>query len=337
MNRYIVHFLLSLSFVISATAQDMVGKADAFIRLLNEMQRIKTLYPFDTDERYRFQYIPLEDRKGISVNELTSQQRTALMGLLKSALSEETVKKVNEIMQLELVLIELEGRQSGDHHRDPGKYFITIFGIPGATTTWGWRFEGHHISFHFSADKKLLVSGTPGFLGANPATVQSGPQKGKAVLKEETDKGFALLQALSPEELQKAITDSIAPNEIITAASRKAMVDHPAGIRYNELLPAHRQLLLQLINVYVHRYTTLFANDMLKEIQAAGLDQLRFAWAGNTQPVLGKAYYYRIQGPTIIIEYDNSQNNANHIHSVIRDLKNDFGGDLLLEHYRKNH
>ena len=337
MNRYIVHFLLSLSFVFSATAQDMVGKADSFIRLLNEMQRIKTLYPFDTAERYRFQYIPLEDRKGISVNELTAPQRTALMELLKSALSEETVKKVNDIMQLELVLIELERRKPGDHYRDTGKYFVTIFGIPAATTTWGWRFEGHHISFHFSADKKLLVSGTPGFLGANPAIVQSGPQKGKAVLKEETDKGFALLQALSPEELKKAITDTIAPGEIITAASRKAMIDHPAGIRYKELSPANRQRLLQLINVYVHRYTTLFANDMLKEIQAAGLDKLWFTWAGNTRPVLGKPYYYRIQGPTIIIEYDNSQNNANHIHSVVRDLKNDFGGDLLLEHYRKSH
>ncbi len=114
-------------------------------------------------------------------------------------------------------------------------------------------------------------------------------------------------------------------------------IDHPAGIRFNELSPAHQQGLLQLLNIYVHRYTNLFANRMLKEIQAAGLDNLWFTWAGNTQPVLGKAYYYRIQGPTIIIEYDNSQNNANHIHTVIRDLKNDFGGDLLLEHYRKSH
>ena len=337
MNRYILIFSLCLPLIFCANAQDMVGKADAFLHLLNDAQRTKTLYPFDTDERYRFQYIPLEDRKGIAVNELTAQQRTALMELLKSALSEETVKKVNDIMQLELVLIELERRQPGDHHRDPGKYFITIFGIPAATTTWGWRFEGHHISFHFSANKKLLVSGTPGFLGANPAIVQNGPQKGKAVLKEEIDKGFALLQALSPAELKKAISDSIAPNEIITAASRRATIDHPAGIRYNELLPPHRQLLLQLINVYIHRYTTLFANDMLKEIQAAGLDQLWFSWSGSTQPVLGKPYYYRIHGPTIIIECDNSQNKANHIHSVIRDLKNDFGGDLLLQHYRESH
>lgn len=337
MNRYILHLSLCLAVVFPATAQDMVGKADAFIRMLDNTQRTKTLYPFDTSERYRFHYVPQDDRKGISINELSEPQRTALTDLLKTSLSEETVKKVNDIMQLELVLKELEHRKPEDHYRDPGKYFITIFGIPSAKTTWGWRLEGHHISFHFSADKKLLVSGTPAFLGANPAIVQSGPQKGKAVLKEETEKGFALLHALSPEELKKAITNTNAPAEIITEASRKAMIDHPAGIRYNELSPVNRQGLLQLINVYVHRYTTLFANDMLKEIQAAGLDQLWFTWAGSTQPVPGKPYYYRIQGPTIIIEYDNSQNNANHIHSVVRDLKNDFGGDLLLEHYRKSH
>jgi hypothetical protein len=261
----------------------------------------------------------------------------ALMDLLKTCLSEETVKKVNDIMQLDNILKELEHRKPDDHYRDPGKYFVTIFGIPSATTIWGWRFEGHHVAFHFSADKKQLVSGTPGFLGSNPAIVQSGPQKNKEVLKEETDKGFAFLHALSPEETKRAIIDTIAPGEIVTAANRTAMIEHPAGIRYNELTPANQQLLLQLIKLYIHRYTTLFADQMLKEIQSAGLDKLWFTWAGYTEHMLGKPYYYRIQGPTIIIEYDNSQNNANHVHTVIRDLKNDFGGDLLLEHYRQSH
>jgi Protein of unknown function (DUF3500) len=337
MNRHFLFITLCLSFIAPTYSQDLVGKTNAFIQLLDNVQRAKALYPFDTIERYRFNYVPLDDRKGISVNELNTAQRAALMDLLKTCLSEETVKKVNDIMQLDNILKELEHRKPEDHYRDPGKYFITIFGIPSANTIWGWRFEGHHVAFHFSADKKQLVAGTPGFLGSNPAIVLNGPQKNKEVLKEETDKGFALLHALSAEELKKAITDTIAPGEIITVASRKAMIDHPAGIRYNELSPAHQQQLLQLINLYIHRYTTLFADNMLKEIQAAGLDKLWFTWAGYTEHVLGKPYYYRIQGPTIIIEYDNSQNNANHIHTVIRDLKDDFGGDLLLEHYRQSH
>jgi len=315
----------------------MAAKANNFLQLLNNTQRIKTMYPFDTSERYRFHYVPLNDRKGISVNELSETQRTALMDLLKTCLSTEAVKKVNDIMQLEIILKELEQRKPEDNHRDPGKYFVTIFGIPAANTIWGWRFEGHHITFNFSADKKQLVAGTPGFMGANPAVVLSGPQKNKAILKEETAKGFALLKALSAEELKKAVTATNSPGEIITAANRTAMIARPAGIRYSELSPANRQLLLQLISLYVHRYTTLFADKMLQEIQEAGLDQLWFTWAGSTENALGKAHYYRIQGPTIIIEYENSQNNANHVHSVIRDLKNDFGGDLLLEHYRKNH
>ncbi len=337
MNR----LLLSISFLcccfLSLTAQDMAGKAAAFVKLLNDAEKSKAVYPFDTAERFRFHFVPQDDRKGITVNELNFPQKAALMELLKTCLSETAVKKVNDIMKLEKVLKELEGRKDDDHHRDPGKYYVTIFGIPSATTIWGWRFEGHHVAFHFSADKKTLVAGTPGFMGSNPGIVLSGPQKGKEVLKDETEKGFELLHALSAAELQKAATDSVVPAEIITGASRVASIEHPSGIRYNELSPANQQLFLQLLNLYVHRYTTLFANKMLKEIQTAGLENLCFTWIGSKEHVLGKAYYYRIQGPTIIIEYDNSQNNANHVHTVIRDLKTDFGGDLLLEHYRQSH
>jgi hypothetical protein len=314
-----------------------VDKANAFIAGLNEKQKTAALYPFDTAERYRFMYVPLEDRKGISMNELNTAQRAAAMDLLRTSLSEETVQKVKSIMLLDNVLKELEHRKADDHYRDSGKYFLTILGIPSPKTIWGWRFEGHHVAFHFSANKKELVAGTPSFLGSNPAIVLQGPQKDQQVLKEETDRGFALLHALSADELKKAVIDSVAPGEILTAATRKAMIAHPAGIRNSELSPSNQQLLLQLLTMYVHRYTKLFADTMLKQIQAAGLNNLWFSWAGYTEHVLGKPYYYRIHGPSIIIEYDNSQNNANHIHTVIRDLNNDFGGDMLLEHYRESH
>ncbi|MEZ2443311.1 DUF3500 domain-containing protein [Chitinophaga sp. RCC_12] len=318
-------------------AQEMSEKANRFIRLLSKAQQAQTLFPFDTGERYHFAYVPRDDRKGISVNELNPAQRKALMDLLNTALSETTVKKVNDIMQLDQVLKQLEHREENDHYRDPGKYFVTIFGVPAANTIWGWRFEGHHVAFNFSADKKELVAGTPAFLGANPAIVLDGPQKDKEVLKEETTLAFDLVHALSPPELQQALVTTKAPAEIITGNSRNAMIAHPEGIRFKELSPAHQQLLLQLINVYVHRFTKLFADKMLKDIQQDGLDNLWFTWAGSTVHALGNPCYYRIQGPGLIIEYDNTQNNANHIHTIVRDLKNDFGGDLLLEHYRAAH
>ncbi|MEO5684191.1 MAG: DUF3500 domain-containing protein [Chitinophagaceae bacterium] len=338
MNRLPFFIMLTcLYFALPVNAQDLVSKANSFITTLSEAQRGKAIYPFDTAERFRFMYVPLEDRKGISMNELTAAQQSAAMDLLKTTLRAETVKKIQSIMLLDNVLKELEHRKAADHYRDPGKYFLTIFGIPSDKTIWGWRFEGHHVAFHFSANKNELVAGTPSFLGANPAIVLAGPQKDQQVLKEETEKGFGLLHALSAAEMKKAVVDSIAPGEIVTAASRKAMIAQPAGIRYSELSAANQQLMLQLVSLYIHRYTKLFADNMLKQIQAAGLNNLWFTWAGYTEAALGKPYYYRIQGPTIIIEYDNSQNNANHIHTVIRDLINDFGGDILLEHYRTSH
>ncbi len=337
MKRTILLALIYFSFGIPAFSQHLVSNATSFINLLDSVQRSKALYPFDTEERYRFNYVPLSDRKGISINELNALQFNALMKLLNSCVTTETVNKINSIRRLDDVLKDLEHRQPGDNFRDTGKYMVTIFGIPSANTIWGWRFEGHHVAFHFSANKNELVAGTPGFLGSNPAIVLSGPQKNKQVLKEETVKGFAFLHALSTDELKKAILDSLTPKEILTGSSRKAMIEHPAGIRYEELSPAHQQQLLQLVNIYIHRYTKLFAEKMLKEIQAAGLKNLWFTWVGDTEQEIGKPCYYRIQGPTIIIEYDNFQNNANHIHTVIRDLNNDFGGDILLQHYRESH
>lgn len=337
MKRTILLALIYFSFGIPAFSQHLVSNATSFINLLDSVQQSKALYPFDTEERYRFNYVPLSDRKGISINELNALQFNALMKLLNSCVTTETVNKINSIRRLDDVLKDLEHRQPGDNFRDTGKYMVTIFGIPSANTIWGWRFEGHHVAFHFSANKNELVAGTPGFLGSNPAIVLSGPQKNKQVLKEETVKGFAFLHALSTDELKKAILDSLTPKEILTGSSRKAMIEHPAGIRYEELSPAHQQQLLQLVNIYIHRYTKLFAEKMLKEIQAAGLKNLWFTWVGDTEQEIGKPCYYRIQGPTIIIEYDNFQNNANHIHTVIRDLNNDFGGDILLQHYRESH
>ncbi|MBV9987188.1 MAG: DUF3500 domain-containing protein [Chitinophagaceae bacterium] len=317
-------------------AQEILTSADNFIRSLSAEQKTAALYPFDTEERYNFQYVPRE-RKGLPIGDLNAVQRKAAMDLVRTCLSEQAARKVEDIISLEYVLKAIEHRGDEDHYRDARKYYFTIFGLPGEHTVWGWRIEGHHVAFNFSVKDKKLLSGTPGFLGANPAVIKEGPEKGKQVLKDETDMGFAMIGSLSPANRQKAILSVTAPNEIITTNTRKAILEHPAGVSYAQMSDREKQQLLQLISLYVHRFTKSFAEDMLKDIQAAGLENLSFAWAGTTEPAEGKANYYLVHGPTIIIEYDNSQNNANHVHTVVRDLKHDFGGDALLEHYRTAH
>ena len=313
-------------------ATGLVQTANNFLNSLSSKQKEQTVYRFTADERYNWHYFP-KSRKGISLNELNTQQKKAAYDLLKLCVSESGYKRISEIIQLENVLNVVEGGNGS--YRDDGKYYFTVFGTPGNHTTWGWRLEGHHLSLNFSSKDNKLVAGTPGFMGANPAVVQSGPKKGLQPLEEETKAGFALLHSLSKEQLDKAVISNRAPGDIITFVNRKAMIENPQGIYYTDLNKQQQVQLMSLVEVYIRRYTKLFADDMLKELKAAGPDKLQFAWAGSQQP--GSNHYYRIQGPTIIIEFDNSQNNANHIHSVLRDLKNDFGGDELLEHYVTNH
>jgi hypothetical protein len=174
-------------------------------------------------------------------------------------------------------------------------------------------------------------------MGTNPAIVMFGPKKGMQILRDESDKAFQLLHSLSKDQLAKTLINTSAPNEIITYVNRKAMIEKPEGLTYGEMGKEQKEMFWDLVTTYVHRYTKLFAGQMIKEITDAGPDNLRFAWAGATELQIGKPHYYRIQGPTLIIEYDNSQNNANHVHSVVRDLNHDFGGDELLNHYNQSH
>jgi hypothetical protein len=308
----IATLLLLHSFSTFAQGNDLYKTANVFLNSLDKNQKAQAQYPFDSAERFRWHYVPLNDRKGISMNELNVQQKDAAIALMKSALSENAYKKARQIMSLENVLKAIENRQESDHFRDPGKYFFTLFGTPSASSVWGWRIEGHHISFSFSSEDNKIVSGTPGFLGANPAVVLSGPEKGLEILKEENELAFEFLKALNPDQLNKAIIDTAAPGDIVTVNSR-------------------------LVSLYIHRYTRLFATSMMHDIEVAGMDKLIFAWAGSKENAVGNKRYYRIKGPTIIIEYDNTQNNGNHVHTVVRDLKHDFGGDALLEHYKKSH
>lgn len=330
-------FIIFLSVSLKTAAQEMSAGAEYFISLLSKEQRAKTLFTFDSEERFNFHFFPINDRKGLPLEEMNDRQRTAAFALLKTSLSSATVKKIEEIIKLENILKELENRKPEDDFRDPGKYYLAIFGKPADKSVWGWRFEGHHVSFNFSSEDNSLVSGTPGFLGTNPAVVQAGPYRGREILRDEKTMAFSLLHSLSADQLKKALVDSTAPADIITGIKRKALIEHPGGLKYAEMSDRQQEQLGQLLALYLHRYKKEFALKMLKEVRDAGLDQLSFSRAGDREPGIGHPHYYRIQGPTLIIEYDNTQNNANHVHTVVRDLLHDYGGDQLLEHYHSGH
>lgn len=309
-------------------------EAQAFLRLLTQEQRAKAVFTFADEERYNWNFVPMA-RKGLPMKELTPPQREAALKLLKTTLSEQGYQKAIAIMQLEVILKELENRGPDDTYRDPGKYYISIFGKPDIMELWAWRLEGHHLALNFLSRQGQLISSTPTFMGSNPGVVPQGPEKGKQILKEEVELAFALLHSLNKDQHKKARLSETALPEIVTGNSRKAKLDKTEGVAFGELDKTQQQQLMQLVGVYVRKYYTGFADELMRKIDKAGLDNLHFAWAGSQQ--WGAGHYYRIHGPTLLIEYDNTQNNGNHIHTSVRDLTNDFGEDVLKNHYRTEH
>lgn len=319
-------------------AQDLSGKATAFLNSLSPELRESALFPVADEERYNWFFIPVV-RKGPTFNDFNEKQKEAALALLKSSVSEQGYTKTREIMELEKVLKVIENDDhtlsDGNPWRDPLNYHFCIFGDPSANSFWGWRFEGHHISLNFSSARGSIVSSTPTFLGTNPGVVNVEMQKGKEVLRKESELGFALVHSLSPAQLQLALFSEKAPYEIITGTARQVSGVEKVGIPYGELDSSQQKLFMELLEVYIGNYIMEFSETFRKKILDAGLENLSFAWAG----VLDKSdgHYYRIHGPMLLIEFDNTQNNANHVHTVVRDLTNDFAEDLLKEHYASEH
>lgn len=326
--------LVLIGLVINASAQSPTKAAAAFLQSLTVDQRAKAQYNFDEPERFNWAFVPTT-RNGISFHDLSSPQQKFAVDLMKMSLSEQGFKKASGVIALEGILRDVEGRQKDDPYRDPLKYFFTIFGNPSDEAPWGWRIEGHHLALNFSSINGEMVASTPSFMGANPSIVPKGKDIGKQVLKQETDLGFVLVNSLSSQQLSIARFSTIALPEIVTGNQRHADGVEQKGIFYSQLSESQKQIFNQLLNVYVKNYQFGFSKKLMDKITAAGIDNFSFAWAGALQP--GDGHYYRIQGPMLLIEYDNTQGNANHVHTVVRDLTNDFAEDILREHYEKEH
>jgi hypothetical protein len=314
-----------------AAAREMATAADAFLGSLSADQRSKATFAFDDDQRFEFRYTP-RARTGLPLKEMTDAQRTLAHALLKTGLSMRGYTAATQIMELENVLREIERPRPGSTLvRDPELYFLSIFGSPGKGP-WGWKFEGHHLSTNFTiiGDRPILFA--PAFLGAHPAIIREGPRKGLRPLRDEEEVARELMAAFSEEQRTRVIFDVAAPREMITGEGRESKPLEPGGLPMSAMPPAQKRILERLLDVYLGRMVPELARKRLEALQQAGMDAITFGWAGGLE--VGGPHYYRIQGPTFLIEYDNTQNNANHIHSVWRDFGNDFGRDPLREHYR---
>jgi len=309
---------------------EMASAASAFIAALDETQRAKALIPFADAERQNWHFIPLI-RRGLTWKDMTPAQRHLATCLLASGLSQRGYIKAKTIMSLEQILLDLE--QGKGPVRDPDLYYWAVFGQPSADGTWGWRVEGHHFSANFTIVEGTHVSATPSFFGSNPAEVRQGPRQGLRVLAAEEDLGRELFRSLDAKQRTVAIIADEAFPDVITGDKRKVTPLTPEGLSVSKMSSEQRQILKRLIDEYVRRARPEVADADLAKIEKAGFKNIHFAWAGQDAP--GKGTYYRVQGPTFLLEYDCTQNNANHIHAVWRDFSGDFGEDILARHYRE--
>jgi hypothetical protein len=334
-------FILAMAFTFNAAitasirahdvAAEMANNANAFLKSLNADQKNAAQLKFDDPLRKDWQFIPME-RKGLGLKQMKPHQRGLAMALVQTALSHRGFSTSMQIMAMEQVLFEIENNSL---KRDPAKYHLFLFGKPSVDSSWGWRIEGHHLSISVTLVEGKTAVIAPSFLGANPASVRTGSMKGIRALGDIEDLGRSLVKQLSVEQKKLAVIPGKAPRDVINGPGRTAEPLNPAGISAKELNADQKKRLQSLLDSYLSRFRAELASEDRQKIQAAGFDNLHFAWAGEIQPE--RPHYFRVQGPTFILEYDNTQNGANHAHVVWRDFKNDFGADAVRKHYETSH
>jgi hypothetical protein len=317
--------------------RNMTEAALRLLDALSDEQRARATFPFEGDERYFWHYTPVE-RNGLMLKEMTAAQRERAFALLATGLSASGNDTARQIIALEPILRETERIEGRDTVwlRDAERYWFSVFGTPGSREPWAWRVGGHHIGVSLTIVDGAYVAPTPLFFGANPAEVRHGPETGRRTLAEEEDLARRLLASLDADQKAVAIVTPIAPADILTENFRQADPELPPnGIGYGLLTGEQRGHLVELIRLYVMRATDEVSSGAWARIERDDLAGVGFAWAGPEER--GHGHYYAVKGGSFLIEYDNTQNNANHIHSVWRDVTNDWGEDLLAAHYAATH
>lgn len=335
-RRFAVIFLMSVGICMSAFAQDarielnqrMVNAANDFIDTLTRFQANRGIYAFDDEERLNWHFIP-RDRNGVVLRDMSDDQLAAATNLLQTFFSASGFAQAEAVRDLENVLAEIE--VNGRFERDPDLYFLTIFGEPSMDGNWALRYEGHHLAFNWTFVRGLGIASSPQFFGTNPAEVRSTSRIGTRVLAAEEDLARALVESLDPEQRRMAVIDAEVPRDIITSANKEVSPFENTGISYGQLDSGQKLNLMRLIEEVASVQPAAIFADRMASIREQGLDSVRFTWIGSAER--GAPHYYRVQGPGFLIEYDNVQNDANHIHLVWRDFTGDFGRDILQMHY----
>ncbi len=311
----------------SKAADEMAQAAQSFWASLTLEQQAKAGFEFKDAERKNWHYVP-KDRKGLPLKEMAAAQRHLAYAFLGTVLSQRGNLEALTVMSLEQIILDLDLNPKWD----PERYYFSIFGKPAPGATWGWRVEGRHLALNGTVVRGKIFAATPTFIGALPVLTKEGPRKGLRVLGRQDDLGFELLKSLSEEQRKTAVLEIKVPGDVISSPGRKASPLEPQGLAASKMTPPQAELLMTLVREFVERHRTEVSAQILDRLDKA---KIHFAWAGALEP--GKGHYYRIQGPTFLIEHDNVQTGANHIHSVWRDFEGDFGEDLLKKHYEEHH
>jgi hypothetical protein len=324
----------------NATRQ-LASAADELLRVLRPESRKELEFSFDDVERRKWSNVPSAalPRRGLAFGKMSESERVAAHRLLQAITSSQGYLKATGIMSLETILHEVQAPALREYF-SPDFYFLSFFGRPGVDNEWAIRIDGHHLALHLTViDGK--VASTPVFLGTEPATVQHGHLAGLRVLGAETMKGFTLRNALTAEQAQLAVLAQELPPDIFTGPGHDDALRTRAGIAASRLQGIQRQLLESLIDEYLDNMHPEVARSHRRKIQEDGFDALHFAWMGPS--LFGKPVYYRVHGPSLLIEYDNSLavgtetkvNDPNHIHTILRVPGNDFADDWLRNHHRQ--
>ena len=336
-TRFVLAVLLGAVWIAGVTvasersASSMASAASKFLASLTAEQRQQATFAFESEELTRWHYVPAQQfpRNGLPIRAMNEAQRALAHDLMKTGLSQRGYTQATTIMvDLENILKALE---NGSAMRDPEQYCFSVFGAPAAKGVWGWRVNGHHLSLHFNVANGSVVASAPTFFGSNPAEVRvEGPKKGLRVLGDREDSARALLNALDETQRKTAVLEGAAPGDIVTKTAVKVDPLSPVGIAASAMTAKQREMLMAIVDSYSSSMAPDIASERMAQLKRAGLEKITFAWAGESE--VGKKHYYRVQGPTFLIEYDNTQNDGNHVHSIWRDFNGDFGRDLLREH-----
>ncbi len=311
----------------TAAAQDLLDSLDGALRE-------QAVASFDIPDRRAWTYLP-GPRPGLSLADMTQQQRDLALALLDSGCSVGGAQAARAVIELDMIRRQLSAPPGREPDPTDHRYWVRILGEPGGSAPWAWRVNGHHLAVQITVvDDAVAV--TPQFFGAEPAMVESGPHQGLRILPDEEDLGRALLGLLSPAQRSVAVVSDAAPADILTRWDPVADAGGvPAGLSYGEMQDDQRAVLRRLVRQYLDRAPIDVAELAWRDAESAGLDTIEFSWAGSDRPRRG--HYYAVRGATFLLEYDNTQDNANHIHSVWRDLQHDWGDDLLAQHYARAH